>query len=644
MCGICGYLTWGEKIVQEEIIHKMCDVIRHRGPDDEGIYLEKNIGLGMRRLNIIDLVSGHQPIHNEDKTIWVVYNGEIYNFQEIRESLEKNRHCFYTQTDTEVIVHLYEEMGTKCVEKLNGMFGFALWDKQKNILFLARDRIGIKPLHYTTINNQFIFGSEIKSILVHPDVKREVDILSLSKYLTFEYIPAPNTIFKGIKKLSPGYMMTINQTGEIKTEQYWDINFSYDKKIKKEKVYQEELLSLLKASVKRMLISDVPLGVFLSGGIDSSTVTALMSELVPGQVKTFSIGFEDRSFDESCYARKVAQYFGTSHYEEILNPNKLIELVPVIADVLDEPLGDASIIPTYLLSQFTRRHVTVALGGDGGDELFAGYPTYQAHRLAHFYEKLPGFVRKGMIEKIIKKLPVSTSNISFDFQAKKFISGIPYSPEIRNYIWLGSFSPNEKKDLLSNEICDILKNSDSFEDIEMYLAKTDAENFLDRLLYLDMKFYLQEDILAKVDRASMANSLEVRPPLLDHTFVEYVANLPPQLKLKGLITKYIFKKAVKHLLPRGIASRKKKGFGIPVAKWFKNELKGFVLDVFAQSKIKDEGFFNYSYIEKLLKDHFEGKKDNRKLLWTLLVFELWYEKYIKRVNYSITPLIHLYLR
>ncbi len=629
MCGICGYLTWEEGIIQEEIIHQMCEVIRHRGPDDEGIYLEKNIGLGMRRLNIIDLVTGHQPIHNEDKTIWVVYNGEIYNFQDLRDDLKKNGHHFYTQTDTEVIVHLYEEMGIRCVDKFNGMFGFCLWDRRQNLLFLARDRIGIKPLHYTQVNNKFIFGSEIKSILIHPDVQREVDLLSLSKYLTFEYIPAPNTIFKGIKKLPPGHTLTINWLGEIKIEQYWDISFAHEEKIRKEEVYQEELLSILKASVKRMLISDVPLGVFLSGGIDSSTVTGLMSELAPGQVKTFSIGFEDKSFDESIYARKVAQYFGTSHYEDILSLNKMIEIVPAIANILDEPLGDASIIPTYLLSQFTRQHVTVALGGDGGDELFAGYPTYQAHRLAHLYEKIPKVLREGIIEKIVNKLPVSTANISFDFQAKKFISGIHYSPEIRNYIWLGSFTPTEKKDLFSNEVCDILNFTDSFEDIKTYLSSTNANILLDRLLYLDMKLYLQEDILAKVDRASMANSLEVRPPLLDHTFVEFVAKLPPHVKMKGLTTKYIFKKAVKNLLPEGIADRKKKGFGIPIAKWFKGELKEFVLDVFAESKIKKEGFFNYAYIKKLLDDHFEGKKDNRKQLWTLLVFELWYDKFIR---------------
>jgi len=628
MCGICGYLTWGEEVVQENIIHQMCEVIRHRGPDDEGIYLEKNIGLGMRRLNIIDLVTGHQPIHNEDNTIWVVYNGEIYNFQELRESLEKNGHRFYTRTDTEVIVHLYEEMGTRCLEKFNGMFSLALWDKKRSILFLARDRIGIKPLHYAKLNNQFIFGSEIKSILVHPEVKREVEPLSLSKYLTFEYIPAPHTIFKGIKKLLPGHFLTINQFGEIKIEQYWDINFTHELEIKKEKVYEEEILSLLKASVKRMLISDVPLGVFLSGGIDSSTITALMTKLIPGQVKTFSIGFEDKSFDESKYARQVAQYLGTSHYEDVLSPNKMIELVPTIAEVLDEPLGDASIIPTYLLSQFTRKYVTVALGGDGGDELFAGYPTYQAHRLALLYEKIPRVVRENLIKKAVMGLPVSTADISLDFQAKKFISGIPYSPEIRNYIWLGSFSPIEKKDLLSEEIYGKIKLSDSFEDLKMHLAKTNAQNPLDRLLYLDMKFYLQEDILVKVDRASMANSLEVRPPFLDHTFVEFVVKLPPQLKLKGLTTKYIFKKAVKELLPKGIACRKKKGFGIPIARWFKNELKGFVLDVLAEDKINREGFFNYAYIKRLLDEHFEGKKDNRKQLWTLLVFELWYDRFM----------------
>lgn len=632
MCGICGYLTWGQEAIQEEIIHQMCQVIRHRGPDDEGIYLEKNVGLGMRRLNIIDLVTGHQPIHNEDETIWIVYNGEIYNFPELRDSLEKNGHRFYSRTDTEVIVHLYEEMGSRCVERFNGMFAFCLWDKKQNLLFLARDRMGIKPLHYTQVNNQFIFGSEIKSILVHPSISRELDLNSLSKYLTFEYIPAPNTIFKGIKKLLPGHTLKVSLNGQIHIERYWDICFKHDEKIQPKKEYIEELLSLLKSAVKRRLISDVPLGVFLSGGIDSSTVTALMSKLMPGQVKTFSIGFEDQSFDESRYASHVAHYFGTSHYEENLQPNKMIELVPMIADVLDEPLGDASIIPTYLLSKFTRQYVTVALGGDGGDELFAGYPTYQAHRLAHLYTKLPQIVRAKIIEKIINKLPVSTANISLDFQAKKFISGIPYSPEIRNYIWLGSFSPPEKKDLFSPEIYELLKFSHDFEDIEMYLGKTDVQNPLDRLLYLDLKFYLQDDILVKVDRASMANSLEVRAPLLDYTFVEFVAKLPPQVKLKGLTTKYIFKEAVRTLLPKGIADRKKKGFGIPVAKWFKNELKEFILDVFEESKIKQEGFFNYPYIKKLLDEHFEGRKDNRKQLWTLLVFELWSNKFLKGSN------------
>jgi len=630
MCGICGYFTWSEEVIKEEILHQMCKVIRHRGPDDEGLYVEKNVGLGMRRLNIIDLVTGHQPIHNEDKTVWVIYNGEIYNFQELREELEKNGHHFYTQTDTEVIVHLYEEMGSQCVTKFNGMFGFCLWDKKKNLLFLARDRLGVKPLHYAQVNNQFIFGSEIKSILVHPNVQREIDLPSLSKYLTFEYIPAPHTIFKEIKKLPPGHIMTVNIDGQIKVEQYWDVSFRHDEKIRSEEDYCEELLSLLRASVKRRLISDVPLGVFLSGGIDSSTVTALMSKLAPGQVKTFSIGFEDKSFDESTYARQVAQYIGTSHYEDILSPNKMLELVPTIAEILDEPLGDASIIPTYLLSQFTRKHVTVALGGDGGDELFAGYPTYQAHRLANFYEKIPHIIREKLIEKAIMGLPVSTANISLDFQAKKFISGISYSPEVRNYIWLGSFTPPEKKRLLSKEICDILKDGDSFEDIKAYLTKSDCLCLLDRLLYLDMKFYLQEDILAKVDRASMANSLEARVPFLDYTFVEFVAKLPPNLKLKGLTTKYILKKAVKDLLPKGIAGRKKKGFGIPIAKWFKKELKEFVLDVFAEDKIKQQGFFNYSYIKRLLDDHFEGRRDNRKQLWTLLVFELWYDRFINR--------------
>ncbi|MBU1487680.1 asparagine synthase (glutamine-hydrolyzing) [bacterium] len=629
MCGICGWI--GNK-VEERAIKEMMGALSHRGPDDEGYYKWEvgsgkwEVGLGHRRLSIIDLETGKQPIHNEDKTIWIVFNGEIYNYLELRDELERKRHRFYTNSDTEVIVHLYEEFGQDCVRKLNGMFAFVLWDQTKERLLLVRDRLGIKPLHYAEVDGGLVFASEIKALLKHPAIKREIDLLSLSKYLTFEYVPAPNTIFKGIRKLLPGHLL-IWEKGRIATKQYWKLSFSTEHGARSTEQIIERLLELLKASVKRQLISDVPLGAFLSGGIDSSSIAAFMSELVPGQVKTFSIGFEDSSFDESVYAAKVARHLGCDHHQEILSPKKALDLVPKIADILDEPFGDASIIPTYLLSEFTRKHVKVSLSGDGGDELFAGYPTYQAHRIAELYLRLPQFIQRG-VAGLAKRLPVSTANISLDFKAKRFISGIGFEPAIRNYIWLGSFAPEEKENLFLSEVNEKLNQEDPFQEVREQLKGCDATNLLEKMLCLDMRFYLADNMLVKIDRASMANSLEGRVPFLDHTLVEFVTSLPANLKLRGLTTKYILKKAMKKRLPKGIANRPKKGFGIPVARWIKGELKELVLDMVNPTKIKREGFFCPQYIDRLLADHFKGRKDNRKLIWTLLVFELWHQKYM----------------
>lgn len=633
MCGICGYLIFDSSLnFDENVISQMNEAIFHRGPDEDGIFIDKNIALGVRRLSIIDLLGGHQPIFNEDKKICLVFNGEIYNFLELRKILEQKNHQFYTKTDSEVIVHLYEDYEEVCLKYLNGMFSFALWDKSKERLFLARDRMGKKPLHYVFSDKFFIFASEIKSILKHPSIERRVDLSSLNKYLTLEYIPAPNTIFQDIKKLLPGHYL-ICENNKIFIKKYWDISFSPGKnRVKSEDEYADELKERLRESVKRRLISDVPLGVFLSGGIDSSSIVALMSEFIPGEVKTFTIGFDDPSFDESSYAREVAKIFQTQHFEEILQPSQLLDLVPKVVDFLDEPLADASIIPTYLLSKFTRQNVKVALGGDGGDELFAGYPTYQAHRLAGFYKKLPSFIRDKIIYQLVQRLPVSMNDISFDFRVKKFVSGIDYQPEIRNYLWLGSFTPEQKELLFSDDIKEYLDGENTFEDIENYLASCDAEDPLHKLLYLDAKLYLQDDILVKTDRASMACSLEVRAPFLDYKFVEFVARLPHQFKLNKLTTKYIFKKSMGKILPEKIIKRKKKGFGIPVAKWVRGELKPLVLEVFNKDKIDREGFFNCHAIEEILNEHFAGKKDNRKLIWTLLIFELWYDRYMKGSN------------
>ncbi len=598
----------------------------HRGPDDEGTFFDEHAGLGMRRLSIIDLVTGKQPIHNEGKRIWIILNGEIYNFQELRDALEKKGHNFYTKSDTEVLVHLYEDLGEGFLQKINGMFALAIWDRDKQRLFLARDRLGKKPLYYSILNDTLIFASEIKSLLQYPFFKRELDFDSLNMYLTFEFVPAPYAIFKGLKKLLPGHYLTFSKDG-CQIKKYWDISFASLSGVREDEI-REELRERFKEAVKKRLISDVPLGVFLSGGIDSSSIVAMMRELSVGDIKTFNVGFEDKSFDESSYAQKVAKYFGTDHYEMTLHPNEMLKLIPEVANFLDEPLGDASIIPTYLLSRFTREHVTVALGGDGGDELFAGYPTYQAFKLADYYLKIPKFLRKGLIEPAVNALPVSTANISLDFRAKRFILGLNYSPEIRNSIWLGSFTPQEKEELLTPSVKGALKE-DTFEIVKFYLKSVKTKEPLEKILYLDMKMYLQDDILVKVDRASMANSLEVRAPFLDYTFVNFVTSLPVNLKLNCFTMKYVLKKAMEQKLPPGIAQRKKKGFGIPVARWFKKELKNLVLDVFESSKIKREGYFNPQYIERLLKEHFEGKRDNRKLLWTLFIFELWREKYLK---------------
>jgi asparagine synthase (glutamine-hydrolysing) len=467
-----------------------------------------------------------------------------------------------------------------------------------------------------------IFGSEVKALLMHPDCPRELDSRSLSKYLAYEYVPSPHCIFKGIHKLPAGYWLTWKE-GQTRLSRYWDLKFSSGPDSRSENEIAEELRERLKKAVRLRLISDVPLGVFLSGGIDSSSVVAMMAELMPpGQIKTFAIGFEDKSFDESGHARRVAGFFGTDHREQILQSRTLLEMLPEVASFLDEPLADASIIPTYLLSKFTRQHVTVALGGDGGDELFAGYPTFQAHRMAGFY-KVPRVLHERMIQPLAERLPVSGDNFSFDFKVKRFLRGLGRRPEIRDQFWLGSFTPAEQRALLHGPAPEI----DAYEDVEEAERNCGTQNSMERLIYLYCKFYLQDCILTKVDRASMACSLEARAPFLDYTFVEFANAIPFRLKLKGLTTKYILKKAMQDKLPREILGRGKKGFGIPVAKWFRHDLRELLLDYLSESRIRRQGIFNPAEVTRLVDEHLRGTKDNRKQLWTLFIFELWAEHY-----------------
>jgi len=620
MCGICGYISLNETSDGRGLLEAMARTLVHRGPDDEGYFLDKGVGLGIRRLSIIDVQGGHQPIPNEDRTVWLVFNGEIYNYIELRRILVEKGHRFLTQTDTEVIVHLYEESGVDFVRQLNGMFAFAIWDSKNKRFILGRDRLGIKPLYYTETDSGLIFASEPRALLAHPQVNIGLDLEALKKYLVLEYIPAPFSIFHGIKKLLPGHLL-VYEGGHAALLKYWGLSYVKRSRLTLGEA-RSELMRLLRSSVMLRLRSDVPLGIFLSGGIDSSTVTAIMADLAPGRVKSFSIGFEDPSFDESFWAESASRYIGTDHHRDMLSPARLLELIPAIGNILDEPLGDASIVPTYLLSRFAREQVTVALGGDGGDELFAGYPTYQAHRLAMLFEKFPTFLLKAM--RIGAGLiPASFADWSLDFRAKRFLAGLGWDPPLRHHIWVGSFDPDEVSKIL-------LHNSpgDSLDELRRYWQECDSEDLVEKAQYLDLKLYMQDDILMKVDRASMACSLEVRSPYLDFRVVEFLASLPSWMKLRFMKRKYLLSEIAKDLIPSDITARKKKGFGIPVARWINNELRGLVDEYLNRERIEREGLFNWDVVNGFLKEHRAGIRDNRKKLWTLLIFELWRQTWL----------------
>ncbi len=633
MCGIVGFLTSKVSDIPDYgILRRMREILVHRGPDDFGEYIRPldNRGpfvfFGHRRLSIIDLSGGHQPLSNDDGTVWVVFNGEIYNFRELREELEARGHAFQTHSDTEVIVHSYEEYGEECFRRFNGMFGIGIWDELKGRLLLARDRLGKKPLYYSFTNETFIFASELKAILTYPNFSRKIDPLSLMKYLFYEFVPSPHTIFDGARKLPSGSYL-IWQKGRMEVKEYWSL-FHPERAGENLSESEAELkmMELLERSIRSRLISDVPLGVFLSGGIDSSAITAMAQKEVSGKLKTFSIGFEDPSFDESKYASQVSQFLGTEHYEQQMTPSDLLRIVPNLPDILDEPMADASILPTYLLSKFTREHVTVALGGDGGDELFAGYPTYLAHKFARQYDRFLGNLHP-VIHFLGNLLPVSDNNISFDFKVKKFLSGFGYPDGIRNSVWLGSFSFPYIEKVVSSEILNHFDRIRLTEDIFSYEEAFPMRDLTTLLQYLDLKLYLQESILVKVDRASMACSLEVRAPFLDYEFVEFVMGLPSELKLKGFTSKYILKKAMKNFLPDEVIQRKKKGFGVPIAKWVKGPLRELFEELLSPDRLRREGFLNPEHVEALLNEHLVNKRDNRKQLWTLLVWELWVDHY-----------------
>jgi asparagine synthase (glutamine-hydrolysing) len=628
MCGISGYIT-AKGLALRETVEIMTNTLQLRGPDDAGYWVNEGVALGHRRLSIIDLAGGHQPITNENSTIWLVFNGEIYNFLELRTSLQAKGHQFQTQSDSEVIIHAYEEYGADCVTRFNGMFAFALWDSVEQQLVLARDRFGEKPLYYALINQDFVFASEPKAILRHPGVNRELDLRSLSRYLAYEYVPWPHSMFKQIRKLPPAHVLIYKQ-GDVKLFRYWDARFNPRAALAglNEGDLAEALIAQLREAIRLRLISDVPLGVFLSGGLDSSALVALMAELMPSnKIKTFSIAFDEKSFDESGYARMVARHFGTDHAEEMFNLQNLTQILPEISAYMDEPLADGSLMATYLLAKFTRQQVKVALGGDGGDELLAGYPTFVAFEWANIYEKLPRWLRR-LIGQSAKYLPVSTDNLSLDFKIKQFLKGTSYQNPWRNQVWIGSFTPEEQQQLLAPEIQRELGDFNPYNRLLELETEHAQDSPLNRLTYQYLNCYLSDNILCKVDRTSMASSLEARSPFLDHNFAEFVCALPEHLRLRGNIGKYLLKVGLRGRLPATILRRPKKGFGIPVAKLILGGLREQVIAEFQPDKLRQEGFFNPDYVQKLLTNHLAGRQDNRKLLWTLLMFQLWYKNYL----------------
>ena len=628
MCGITGWINLETNRSQngKAVLHAMCERMKHRGPDSEGLWTDERVALGMRRLSIIDLHTGEQPVYSEDKSIVVVMNGELYNFREVRASLEKRGHKFETQTDTEILPHLYEEYGDAMLEHINGMFAFALWDKRKQKLLIARDKFGEKPLYYGVFDGKLIFASEPKVLLANPAVEAKINLDSLRSYLSFDYVPAPNSIYKGISKLPAAHFLSVEK-GEIKTRRYWNLTWQ-KKEIKSLENSAEDLRELLADAVRMRLVSDVPLGILLSGGVDSSTVAAFATQFSSEKVKTFSIGFEEDSFDESKFARQVATHLNTEHYEEKLSVEKAADLISEIGTWLDEPISDGSLIPTLLLSRFVKKHVTVALGGDGGDEIFAGYPMYYAHKVAGIYGKIPRVLRNGLIEPIVNNLPVSNKNLSFDYKAKRFVAATKYDAVTRHHSWFGSFSIDEQQQLLSKDIL-AQTSSDIYKDAKELLKICDAENEIEQMQFLDLNYYMAEDILTKVDRASMAVSLEVRAPFLDPRVAQFAASIPLEYKLKGNKGKYILKKAVEPLLPKNILHRPKKGFGIPIAEWLKGRLNPLMHDLLDSTRLKNQGLFDAEFVQKIIKEHETNFASHHKQLWTLIVFQLWFDNFLK---------------
>jgi asparagine synthase (glutamine-hydrolysing) len=625
MCGIAGKLITGFGArVDPGLVRRMTASLRHRGPDDEGVWTEGGVGLGSRRLAVVDLSDrAKQPLANEDGTVRVVFNGEIYNFRELRAELEGRGHRFRSDSDTEVIVHLYEEEGAECVRRLDGMFAFALWDARNRSLVLARDRLGQKPLFYCHDGESFVFGSEPKALLQDVMVQVEPDHEAIHHYLTYGYVPAPWSAFKGIRKLPPAHYMVVHG-GQIKSTCYWSLHYE-PKRAEPEAALVEELDQLLGRAVERRLVADVPLGALLSGGLDSSAVVALMRRATTARISTFSIGFDQPEYDERSYARSVADALDTDHQELVVHPD-ITTLLPRLVYHYNEPFADSSAVPTWCLAEMARQSVTVALSGDGGDEAFLGYDRYAGAAVAQWLDLVPSPVRR-LVAGLARRLPGGSAK-SVTTRARRFASGLALDPVRRYGGWLGVALDEHKQQLYTPEFARAWRHVDSFALLEQCWRDSDATAPVEKLVHADVAMYLQGDLLVKMDVASMANSLEVRSPFLDHHVVEFAARLPVSLKLRGITAKYLLKQVMRSHLPASVLSRRKMGFGVPIDHWLRHDLREMSHDLLLSKTALTRGYFNPKTVRRYLDEHARGRVAHHSRIWALLMLELWHRTFI----------------
>lgn len=620
MCGICGvYNAQSNEPVSQQLIEHMTRLISHRGPDDDGAYLDGAVGLGFARLSIIDLSGGHQPMSNETGDVWIVFNGEIWNYKALRNELLEKGHQFHTNSDTETIIHAYEEYGVGCVARLHGMFGFAIWDGPRKRLLLARDRAGKKPLYYTYVDGDIIFASEIKSLLCHPRVKRQADPQALADFLSVRYVPGPATLFANIYKVQPGHWL-LCENGTLREECYWDFTFGKTEHRPIEE-YIQGIRQHVHRAVEERMMADVPLGALLSGGVDSSIVVGTMSQLTSQPVKTFAVGFDVPEYSELPFARLVAEHFGTEHHELVVKFSDLSDYWPLLTWHRDEPVSEPSDLGVYLISKLARQHVKVVLSGEGGDELFAGYPKYVVDWMANYYHLLPAAIRDQVITPLLDSLPYSMRKVKF---AARSLS----QPAPQRWMnWFGVFNGQLKEDLLSASIKASI-DLDSSRAFRRWLEKNPQRDNLSSMLYLDTKIWLPDNLLMKGDKMTMAASLEARVPLLDYKLIEYAASIPSNIKIKPFKAKYLFKQAFANFLPEPILTRKKMGFNVPIGTWFREGQRSLISQLLLSERARSRGFFNDAFVARLLRDHLEGRTNYQAQLFILASLELWFRVFI----------------